>query len=84
MRGPEDGARPRAMQKLCKITPFMCPETYCADAGPIRHSKVHMGSTKLPNPRPRIVFAGSERGRSRVCCSLVCSGTVTFASSWEL
>jgi len=35
----------------------------CADAGPIRHSKVQTGSAKLPNPRPRIVFAGSARGR---------------------
>ena len=45
------------------VTPEMWS---CADAGPIRHSKVQMGSAKLPNPRPRIVFAGSERGRARV------------------
>ena len=61
MRGPEDGARPRAMQKVCKITPFMCPETYCADAGPIRHRNVQTGSAKHPHPRRCIVI---ERART--------------------
>ena len=52
------------------VTPEMWS---CADAGPIRHSKVQMGSAKLPNPRPRIVFAGSERGRARVWMFPLCT-----------